>query len=263
MGTKNKVDIVIGDVHGRLKALENLIASVEADAGISKIVFLGDYVDKGKNSEAVIMYITELREKYDVICILGNHDRWLQKYLTQKGFSYKDRARYANNWGSWMPEHWDEQPPQEYIDFLAACVPYHIDGKNRVFVHGGFTSRHGIGHESVGSNYYWDRSLLGTAHSFEVGNIEDYSKYLDVTKRMLKHEEIYVGHTPTQSFRWNEHLLHKHDIYDLTLVGEKISRPVQFCNVWACDTGAGNSKTHNAYLSAMCVNTKRIWQTKI
>ena len=58
---------VIGDVHGELDLLKELIDKLPKDA---KICFTGDLIDRGEKSFEVIRFIME--NSYD--CVLGNHE---------------------------------------------------------------------------------------------------------------------------------------------------------------------------------------------
>lgn len=66
----------IGDIHGHAKDLAKVVGTGEAlDAG-SHVIFLGDYVDRGKQSCEVIVYVALLKVLYpDLVHILrGNHE---------------------------------------------------------------------------------------------------------------------------------------------------------------------------------------------
>lgn len=70
----------IGDVHGRLDLLDELLERVETDAASrgshAKIVFTGDYVDRGANSFGVIerLMAGPRRPGDSFVCLRGNHD---------------------------------------------------------------------------------------------------------------------------------------------------------------------------------------------
>ena len=55
----------VGDVHGRLDLLRNLWAMIEADAANTDlrkvVVFVGDYVDRGRDSKGVIDFLLEAK----------------------------------------------------------------------------------------------------------------------------------------------------------------------------------------------------------
>ena len=65
--------LAIGDIHGCVTALRCLIDSVELRAD-DTIVTLGDYVDRGPDSRAVLRLLIDLGESYDVVFLRGNHE---------------------------------------------------------------------------------------------------------------------------------------------------------------------------------------------
>ncbi len=78
--------IVIGDIHGCYDELKDLISTLETEGeynkGIDKLVFLGDYIDRGENSRLVIEFIRNLQENNDnVIALMGNHEDMLLDYI--------------------------------------------------------------------------------------------------------------------------------------------------------------------------------------
>lgn len=69
----------IGDVHGCLDALLELEDIIRNDAtkvdGRKLIVMLGDYVDRGPKSSAVLYHLTASAPAgFDRVCLRGNHD---------------------------------------------------------------------------------------------------------------------------------------------------------------------------------------------
>ena len=68
---------VIPDIHGYLDKLTQALALVEAHAGPNaRIVFLGDYVDRGPDSRGVLqLLINGKAEGRDWITLRGNHDQ--------------------------------------------------------------------------------------------------------------------------------------------------------------------------------------------
>ncbi|MGE3539253.1 MAG: metallophosphoesterase family protein [Candidatus Tectimicrobiota bacterium] len=73
--------IVIGDVHGCLLELRALIRRIQPRAD-DTFVFLGDLLDKGPHSPAVVRWIRHFARRYRVVLIEGNHEekhrRWRQ-----------------------------------------------------------------------------------------------------------------------------------------------------------------------------------------
>lgn len=72
----NDPDVMfIGDIHGNLKALDLLLEFKES-AGFETVVLLGDYVDRGRNSIAVLSTLFELKivEPENIVLLRGNHE---------------------------------------------------------------------------------------------------------------------------------------------------------------------------------------------
>lgn len=77
----------IGDIHGYLNLLENLHRQIRQDlqkhpVKHHKIIFLGDYIDRGPDSAGCVNYLINLlAENPNVICLKGNHEDKLEKFL--------------------------------------------------------------------------------------------------------------------------------------------------------------------------------------
>jgi calcineurin-like phosphoesterase family protein len=70
----------IGDVHGNYRALADLVSQIERVASPEDtIVFLGDYIDRGRQSKDCIERILSLSKSSAarVIALMGNHEEWL------------------------------------------------------------------------------------------------------------------------------------------------------------------------------------------
>ena len=70
---------IIGDVHGCYKSLLALIEQFPNKQN-SKIVFVGDLIDRGANSCEVIEFI--INNNYD--CVMGNHEELFLEYAPNK-----------------------------------------------------------------------------------------------------------------------------------------------------------------------------------
>ena len=62
---------VIGDIHGRLDLLKALLEKIGSDR---KLVFVGDYIDRGPNSAQVIDTLIGLQTQGRARCLMGNHE---------------------------------------------------------------------------------------------------------------------------------------------------------------------------------------------
>ncbi|WGW03097.1 metallophosphoesterase [Tropicibacter oceani] len=89
----------IGDIHGQLGMLEDQLAQIDKDSGgDARIVFLGDYVDRGADSKAVIdLFLQARAEGRDWTFIKGNHDRMFQRFI-ETGQSDDERILSGKLW---------------------------------------------------------------------------------------------------------------------------------------------------------------------
>ncbi len=83
---------VIGDIHGQLEELQRVLHLIERDGGQDAYtVFLGDYVDRGYNSKAVVQSLIDGCEAgRNWHLVRGNHDRYLTRF-------YDDMTNYDPN----------------------------------------------------------------------------------------------------------------------------------------------------------------------
>lgn len=227
-----KRTLVIGDIHGGLQALIQLIerARVTKD---DTLIFLGDYVDGWSESAETIQYLIELNQKQKCVFILGNHDLWCGRWL----------ATGTTN-PIWLA-HGGKETVASYIktsyltnlkhkEFFQNLKEYYIDIENRLFLHAGFTSMHGVKKEEYASNYYFDRTLWEMVISMDKKVTKNSVLF---PKRLQHYTEIYIGHTPTTNY--------------------KQEKPMHAINIWNIDTGAA----FKGKLSCIDINTKEVWQS--
>lgn len=77
--------IVVGDVHGCLEELDELLVAVEYRAAVDQLVFVGDLVDRGPDPVGVVRRARELR----AAGVLGNHE---EKHLRYAKHEARRRA---------------------------------------------------------------------------------------------------------------------------------------------------------------------------
>jgi Calcineurin-like phosphoesterase len=83
--------IAIGDVHGNLAALDDLLSRIMLEISAEDtVVFLGDYIDRGPDAKGCIQRIIDFRRsaKGLVVTLLGNHEEWLLR-------TYEDHTRHS------------------------------------------------------------------------------------------------------------------------------------------------------------------------
>ncbi len=78
----------IGDIHGRLDLLLELIETINQDMSAdpitqNTIVFLGDYVDRGPDSAEVVDYLSKLSiPGVECVFLMGNHEKYMMDLTT-------------------------------------------------------------------------------------------------------------------------------------------------------------------------------------
>ncbi len=76
----------VGDIHGRADLLKQLFSRVDEDLKRHPIaetihIFLGDYIDRGQNSAAVLDLVIERARTHRTSCLKGNHEVFLSEFL--------------------------------------------------------------------------------------------------------------------------------------------------------------------------------------
>ncbi|WP_425098466.1 metallophosphoesterase family protein [Tropicibacter sp. S64] len=89
----------IGDIHGQKSMLEDQLALIDKDGGAqARVVFLGDYVDRGPDSKGVIdLFLQGLRDGRDWLFLKGNHDRMMIRFL-DIGQTHDDSILSGKRW---------------------------------------------------------------------------------------------------------------------------------------------------------------------
>jgi serine/threonine protein phosphatase 1 len=226
---------VIGDIHGGLRALHQVLATAKVTT-TDTLIFLGDYVDGWSESPQLIDFLIELAQKQPCIFIRGNHDQLFLDYL-ESNFAHIDLDMWFKHGGEATVQSYQkvsEKTKQKHIQFLQSLHNYHLDAQNRLFVHAGFTNMNGVTSEYFPKTLYWDRSLWETALSLDLSLEKESVLY---PKRFTLYREIYIGHTP------------------VTRIG--ITVPLLKACVWNIDTGAA----FKGPLTIMDIDSKEYWQS--
>src|SRR5947209_6228929 len=76
--TDNMLTFAIGDMHGHIDKLDDLLERCKRYRGDRnfRLVFLGDYIDRGPKSRYVVDRLIDLQQRMPggVICLRGNHE---------------------------------------------------------------------------------------------------------------------------------------------------------------------------------------------
>lgn len=80
--------LVVGDVHGCLGELDELLRTAEHAPGRDRLVFLGDLLDRGPDPVGVLRRVRELGAE----CVLGNHEEKHLRYAAHEARRSADPA---------------------------------------------------------------------------------------------------------------------------------------------------------------------------
>jgi serine/threonine protein phosphatase 1 len=175
----------VGDIHGCARQLDDLMAVILADNQASgldtRLVFLGDYLDRGPDSKGVIARLLSPPEGYKASHLMGNHDQTLLDFLDDPIVYRSWRSFGAQetlmSYGVLPPRFDDEEEfvqarqqllqamPADHLNFLR-----NLQGSVRIgdyfFVHAGV--RPGIAlDQQVAADMLWIRDeFLDSRHNF-------------------------------------------------------------------------------------------------
>jgi len=129
--------LAIGDIHGCLTALRQLLDQVKPTSA-DRLVFLGDYVDRGPASRQVIELLIGLKSGGSPVFLRGNHEVMM---LSARGsFSDADGWRCCGgsetllSYGSNSLEDFASAVPEAHWAFLKSTARY-LETEDHIFVH--------------------------------------------------------------------------------------------------------------------------------
>lgn len=161
--------LAVGDIHGCLAQLTVLMELVKPTSE-DRVVFLGDYVDRGPASAGVLDYLIEFAENFPATVFLrGNHEQMFLDYLARQ-----DPAMFLLNGGQQTLDSYRERRiwpvPANHRRFLDSLESF-FESDHHIFVHAGL--RPGIPlaeqadfdmlwirHEFLESDFDWGKPVV-------------------------------------------------------------------------------------------------------
>lgn len=228
-----KRTFAIGDIHGGLKALLQVLNKIEVTEE-DTLIFMGDYVDGWSEAAQVVDFLINLSEKINCIFIKGNHDVWCENWLKDANDVNASWFMHGGKETMESYEGFSVLEKEKHLQFFQNAKMYFLDDNNRLFLHAGFTSMHGIEKETYTHKFCTDRTL------WEMALVMDKKIGLEdalYPKRLKHYKEIFIGHTPTTNYGKNQ--------------------PMNAINIWNVDTGAA----FKGKVTAMDIDTKAFFQS--
>jgi serine/threonine protein phosphatase 1 len=189
----------IGDVHGEKGKLDQLLAHIREDATTyalpHRIVFVGDLIDRGAESRAVVETAMRLHVEASAIVIRGNHEELMLHavdhnesigiywWATNGGDVTIESYQRVNG----PKDDWREAVDPAHVTWLRALPAMHRDeDRGLVFVHGGIDPK--TFPNETDELRMWTRS----EKFFQSSRWPDREELKDIL--------VVHGHTPTEDF---------------------------------------------------------------
>lgn len=133
----------IGDIHGCLDPLNRLLKKIGPDPERDRLVFLGDYINRGPDSRGVIERLIEVKKEHPLTVLLkGNHEVMFSDYLEGRHrelFLHAGGLETLNSYDINLFERTNDRKkiPEGHVQFLQELLPF-WETNDYIFVHAGF-----------------------------------------------------------------------------------------------------------------------------
>jgi len=201
---------IIGDIHGcydetielinKLGYTVNQVDDNGTNYGIDiihpearKVIFLGDLIDRGPNSPAVLKLVMSMVSSGSALCVPGNHDIKLQKYLNGKSVAIKHGLEETIN----QLENESDEFKIKVKEFLYTLISHFVlDEGNLVVSHAGLKEdMHGKASGAVRAFCLFGET---TGETDEFGLPIRYNWASEYKGRA----KVIYGHTPVPKAEW-------------------------------------------------------------
>lgn len=188
---------IIGDIHGCSSELEALLAKLGYADGVHPdgrtAVFVGDLVDRGPDSPAVLRRVMTMVKSGSALCVPGNHENKFGRYL--KGRNVQHTHGLAETIG--QMDRQSEEFRAEVREFIDGLVSHYVlDGGRLVVCHAGLPEKyHGRTSGRVRSHALYGDT---TGETDEFGLPVRYPWAEDYRGRAA----VVYGHTPVPEATW-------------------------------------------------------------
>lgn len=222
--------LIIGDVHGCLQELEELLSEVYFETK-ERVVFVGDLIDKGPDSLGVLKLVKSLCYFNLAVVVAGNHeDKWF-RYLRALKEGRKDGPLRKEEWTDEMND-WG----LDNFDWLSNLPLVYSFGTGYV-VHAGFSFPIKLPKGRLGTASHANKRVL-------------FTRYLRAGKF------IPLGQEDESTPFWA-------DVYDGS-IGTIVygHQPFEEVRITSNTVGVDTGCVYGGYLSAYDTETRRVFQVK-
>ena len=210
--------IIVGDVHGCLEELKELLVKVDFQQGLDRLIFAGDLVDRGPDSAGVVKYVRALKAE----AVMGNHE---SKLLRR--WRHIQRAKTNPKYRNPMKRSVDQEKTISALDHDDLVwldrLPYFIDlpDLNALVVHAGLAP--------------------GVPVARQAREVLTMVRYIDYDRMIMVPLQVPGFTQPPNSFYWAEaYDGHRNVIFGHNVVGDDTKTWQGIENgvrCWGIDTG--------------------------
>lgn len=187
--------LAIGDSHGCFRQLYKLVTRIINLTRDDTLIMLGDYVDRGEDSKAVLDMIMQLAtDEYHIIPLMGNHEDMM---INAPGSSM-DNYNWMLNGGGDTLRSFEvssvDEIDKKYMDFISGMKLYHVID-NFIFVHAGLND--------------------DITDPFEDRNSMLWERRFEYNSPVFKGKTIVHGHRPHSLTELKEQLKHSPPVINI------------------------------------------------
>ena len=223
-----KRTIIVGDIHGCIDEFEELIRVIKYDKNFDRLILLGDLIDRGPDSLAVV----QKARKMGLECVMGNHEYKFLKWWKSSGSQadvYDKKDFYT-------------QFTDEDVNYIFR-MPTYIKIDNTVIVHAGVKPGIPISKQSKDDLMYL--------------RYTDSEKRFISLKRIAKiGKEAAGAHFWTEFWYGPESVVYGHNVHSMT--DPLIEEVAPGVTCYGLDTGC----CFGGKLTALVLETKEIVQVQ-
>ena len=168
MSAKEKI-FIVGDVHGCLDMLKRLMGTIGWTPETDRLIFLGDFIDRGSQSKGVVDFVLEITKRSErVECLMGNHERILLDFMDGRDtntFFLNGGLATLNSYRTDRQKYGGFLIPDDHLSFFRS-LKLTIELEDYYVVHAGFRPGVPVANQST-EDLLWIRdSFIFSNHYF-------------------------------------------------------------------------------------------------
>lgn len=215
--------LAVGDIHGEFDKFMDLYQQIQFRPDKDLLIFLGDYIDRGRDPLGVLEWMMAHQKDNNVIMLRGNHDQMMLDYYigADDGGIWKSNGGKVTSRALSEAMKRDSSIRDRYLAFIDSLPYSHqltVHGKTYFFCHAGIDPNVPLEQQDK-ETLLWIREKFFDVYHGEV--------------------TVVVGHSPVNYYFGQ----------DFPLVRENMI----MVDTWACNGGE---------LSCVDVLSGRIWQSE-